>query len=700
MISQDIFAKAAKTKNATKLLLHLAEFPVNQELADELATLIRHCSALIHARPNPASQASRDKLLADVRGFLERAAPTLDFGPYDKAAALLQVAEDGHHRILASLQKTAFSKEPAPNRAAAVIARAEANRIALAADLDAALKAAGHLILPGGPEVKDADGNRVDADSFLGMLLEALRGTLLMEGYANKWFSGDRQWLTLPLLPKVTDREIYLAEQAEFLAMAWARWERLHEKARYFDVGINTVGSDQLPDGAPAGVKRVYERDAGGMIADFIANERAIDREGKSAADLLGTTNIGRIGKGIDSPVKLPPMEWISEHEALNSLSLSEAVGYNIAEDLERPGGLRLVQWVRGYMALAAWASKQRGDQQKLILEIDPVEARGLLQRMSLTRDEADIFLDAVSFGAGSRDFFDAPIVRAQEKWLVIGGALFAPRMAKIVPSTLASMDVQLLRKGSAFESRVVDLFKLRGLDARRVKVKRDGAEYDYDVVVPWGDYLFHFECKNHGLSGNDPKRAYHFLHEVGSSIRQIQRLRDGLVKWPDILTNEFGPQVTSKTVVHCLLHNETFSFPEGIDGIYIYDWSALTRFFEAAWFGVIHDHRGPQNTVFRNRVGVKRIWSGEEPAPTDLLEELAKPSQYQIVMHHVREDKIAFELDSETFAIESFYSRAPGNVATYAEALGVSGKEIEEQLQRVDEQIIAAIAHARSSEK
>jgi hypothetical protein len=188
--------------------------------------------------------------------------------------------------------------------------------------------------------------------------------------------------------------------------MAWARWERLHEKARYFDVGISTVGSDQLPDGAPAGVKRVYERDAGGMIADFIANERAIDREGKSAADLLGTTNIGRIGKGIDSPVELPPMEWISEHEALNSLSLSEAVGYNIAEDLERPGGLRLVQWVRGYMALAAWASKQRGDQQELILEIDPAEARGLLQRMSLTRDEADIFLDAVSFGAGSRDFF------------------------------------------------------------------------------------------------------------------------------------------------------------------------------------------------------------------------------------------------------------------------------------------------------
>jgi hypothetical protein len=209
------------------------------------------------------------------------------------------------------------------------------------------------------------------------------------------------------------------------------------------------------------------------------------------------------------------------------------------------------------------------------------------------------------------------------------------------------------------------------------VKVKRDGAEYDYDVVLPWGDYLFHFECKNHCLSGNDPKRAYHFLQEVGSSIRQIQRLRDGLVKWPDILTNEFGLQVTTKTVVHCLQHNETFSFPEGIDGIYIYDWSALKRFFEAAWFRVIHDHQGPQNTVFRNRVGVKRIWSGEEPAPTDLLEELANPSQYQIVMiaerfavEHLRtapEQKVWMVQTREGAGLGHFYAsilqalRAPG---------------------------------------
>lgn len=420
-----------------------------------------------------------------------------------------------------------------------------------------------------------------------------------MEGYANKWFSGHRKWLTLPSLPPVAEREIVLATESEFLAMTWARWERLHENARYLGTDIKILAGENLPESAPEGVKRLYQRDEGGVAADFIANERTIDREGKSAADLLGSTNIGRIGKGIDGRVGLPPHEWVSQEEALGALSLSETVGYNIVEDFDKPGGLRLVQWVRGYMSLAAWVSARPDGHQALTLELDTTEVKDLLHRMSFTPDEADTFLDAVSFGESSRDFFDAPIVRTRGKFLVIGAALVAPRMAKIVPSLLASMNVQLKRKGTAFEGRVIDLFKVHGLDARRVKVTKDRAEYEYDVLVPWGDYLFHFECKNHGLSGNDPKKTYHFLQEFDSSIRQVHRLKDALAKWPDIILKEFGAEANGKTVIHCLLHNKTFSFPGGVDGVFIYDWSALSRFFEAGWLRVIHDHRGPNNVVF-----------------------------------------------------------------------------------------------------
>lgn len=700
MINQKIFKEAAKTKKASKLLQHLKTLSVGQDLVDELAKLVRQTSELLSSRPNPAGQAARDKMLADVRDFVGKGAVGLDFDAFDRALALLRIAEDGHHRILATLQQTSFAKETAAVRAAAVIARAEAGQMALAASLDAALKAAERLTMPNGPELKDQEGHHVNADASMSMSLDALRGTLVMEAYANKWFSGDGQWLTLPALPEVSEEKILLAEQAENLAISWVRWERSHEKARFFGVDIETLGADRLPEIAQVGITRIYERQEGGMLVDFIANERAIDREGKSAADLFGTTNIGRIGKGIDGEVGLPPTEWISDQEALNSLSLSEVVGYNIFEDLDKPGGLRLIQWVRGYMALSTWASTRGGSRQNLILEIDPADARDLLQRLSFTTDEANLFLDTVSFNANSRDFFDAPIVRTQGRWLIIGAAVFAPRMAKIVPSLLASIGVQLKRKGSAFESRVVNFFKSHGLDARHVKVKREGAEYDYDVMVRWCDYIFHFECKNHGLSGNDPQQTYHFLQEVSSNIGQTIRLREGLSRWPDIITTEFGPEAEASTIIHCILHNETFCYPGGIEGIFIYDWSALTRFFEAGWFRVIHDHRGPDNVVFRNRVGVKQIWSGEQPVPADLLKALQNPTQYQIALHHVRQDRIVFQLDAETVAIDSLYSREPGDTRSYAEALGVSGEAIEEQLARVDEQISAAIAQMKLREE
>lgn len=98
--------------------------------------------------------------------------------------------------------------------------------------------------------------------------------------------------------------------------------------------------------------------------------------------------------------------------------------------------------------------------------------------------------------------------------------------------------------------------------------------------------------------------------------------------------------------------------------------------------------------------MGVKRIWTGEQPAPTDLLDELANPSQYRIAEHHLRLQQIAFPLDSETFAVDSFYVREPSTTVSFAEFLGVSGKEIEDQLARVDEQIIAAIAEASVSDE
>jgi hypothetical protein len=175
--------------------------------------------------------------------------------------------------------------------------------------------------------------------------------------------------------------------------------------------------------------------------------------------------------------------------------------------------------------------------------------------------------------------------------------------------------------------------------------------------------------------------------------------LRDALAASPDKILQTF-PEAKGKIIVHCILHNEPFSLPEGIDGIYLYDWSALSQFFGVGLLSVNHDHRGPNNTVFRNRVTIKRLWSGDKPEAVDLLEELKNPSQYRIVEHHVQAVRAGVLLDSATLAIDVNLVRTPTTTISFAASLGVSGDGIEEQLAKVDELITSGLARAASVEK
>ncbi|WP_313198125.1 nuclease-related domain-containing protein [Rhizobium sp.] len=698
MIDQKIFDAAAKSRTSGPLVDHLRLLQQDQELADEIANLIRWTATLVDKRPNPTGAAARGLFLESIREALLEGNPDVDLTNFQKAVELIQITEEGLHRILSALSQTEFAQEPPALRASAILARAEGNRVALAAAIDDAIKVAGQLTMPAMPEIKTATGEHIDGDSVISRILESLRGTLVMEGYANGWFGGSKRWLVLPALPAAGDREIELAFQSEFLANSWALWERLCEKARFSDDIIKVLGPERLIEAPVKDVVRVFERPPTGPIADFVANERAIDREGKSAADYYGRTNLSTLGKGVSGTVKPSPEEWVTSEEALSALALSEGVGFNIVEDKKRYGGLTLLQWIRGYMALSAWVSESLPVKRPMTIELNPNEARDFLARMSLTSTEADIFFDAISFGANSRDLYDAPLVRTQDKWLLISAAFTAPRMARIVPSLLASLKIQITDKGPKFEKRVIDFFRSKGLDAKGVTVKRNNEVYDYDVLVPWDSYIFHFECKNHGLSGNDPRNWHHFLQETAFNIKQVDRLRGGLKEWPDIVGEAFGEDAKTKTVIQCILNNETFSFPEGINETLLYDWSALTRFFESPFIGIVQDHRGPGGVVIRGQVEVKRIWAGDEPTAEDLLIEMRDPSQFRIVEHHAKMSALRFQLDKETVAIDYSFMREPGTHSSYAEALGVSGEQIEDQVTQMTANMQELIARMEAA--
>lgn len=687
-IGQGRFKDAAAARDPTPVLKRLTAIGVDADRVSELAGLVRRAGSLIHQRPEPTAQKVRDHFLATLREALETTAPSVDLSDFDDAVASVQIAEDGYLRILATLDRCAISKRPLANRLSAAIARAEQRLGEIRALIEAALLGGAEIIIPGGVALTDADGRPLSADALITSVVIGLGGALKMEAYHAKLFA-KAGWVELPTLPPATPEDINLFTPSEILGMSWQRWERFHQHARFSDQTIAALSGSALPGGCPPQITEVFTRASDANFVDWAGNERALDREGISHRDLTVTTNVGTRAKGISGTVAALPTEWITSEEVGQCLSLSEAVGFNIADETVRYGGLALTQWVRGYTALAAWADSKNGAAPG-VLRTNRQDLVDLLVQVSFTEAEADTFLAAASFGRTSRDLFDAPIVRTKSDWLVIGPAVASQRLAKIIPSMLASKDIQIQRKGSAFELRVVAFLREQGLDARAVTAWRENAEYQYDVLVPWGGRLLLIECKNHGLSGNDPVQAYHFLQGLQEDIEQVQRLQGGLANWPEIVTDTFGPKAVGLEVTPILLQNETFSVPGPIDGIHIYDWSALKRFFEDGWFRVSHDHQVAEGFTIRNRVAIKQIWTGDTPAVDDLMAELAAPHQLTVLDHHSEVVESVFYLDEQTLARDWSIVRLPATVQSLAVACGASPEGVAKALKDVDDQIAA----------
>ena len=231
--------------------------------------------------------------------------------------------------------------------------------------------------------------------------------------------------------------------------------------------------------------------------------------------------------RGVDQAVPLPPNGFVSDQELTQGHMLIQRLGFDITTDQGRFGGLRLLQWVRGYVALSMWMKNPGAG--TAIVSTTTAELSELLDRMAFTPAEAKTFIAALTFSKRSRDLYDAPLIRVGEDWIVVDPVIRHVDAAKTVPSLLATLKVSLDFKGHAFNARVLKLLRDNGLDAKTITRTFGQNEYDYDVLVPWGDYLFLLECKNYRLSNGEPKEVLHFRQELGSAFGQVQRLLEGL---------------------------------------------------------------------------------------------------------------------------------------------------------------------------
>jgi len=566
--------------------------------------------------------------------------------------ALIEQIESGYAEILRTLQATAATKMLPELQSSAALSRAAYAYHELIKEFLLAAKSRKELT-PQSLRLSRDDGSTYSPDGVLSGINAITTMTLLLLGHQNKWFDADK-YLVLPSLAELTEDEIYKAGLTEQLAASWRYWERTEQRCRYFDGALQVSRKDSLPDWAPSGTETLIEYNdiCDAECLDYLANHRLNDRLVQSFQEMLLQTNIQAKAAGLSERLRLPPDGLASAQEAHAGISLSEILGYPIAGDHETPCGLRLVEWIRGYAVLQLLAEQhyERLGRDGLIVKLARTELIATLDRLGITGGSAERFVDLASIQASSRDLFDQPLIRVQDgSLLLFGPGILNADPARLTLSAIGNKGEQLSRKGKAFESEMLKFFQDKGFAAKTIRFRVDGSDYEYDMLVPWGDHLFLFECKNRTLSGHNPVAAYYFSLEMAAAVRQVRRLADGLVQHADLVKTRHGIDVTDKVIVPYVLNSLPYADVDEDKEVYVTDASILKRFFQERHIHIIRPYRIRPDAAILHRTQVKSLWSGEKPTPADLVNYLRDPPQLQLAMAHTEANRIGFGLGERT---------------------------------------------------
>jgi Nuclease-related domain len=694
-LREDLVKGALADVDWPKLKTHLDPITLTMDDVVELCGHIRRFSDWIAKYPRKGFEKKREAFFTDLAGYVRgRVGPNAP----DKINAVLLVIrliEHGYHSMLGVLEKCAIGKQPAGVRVAACISRACYEYADLLRRQHAAMRKTKRLDLMAGIEIRDDDGNTVSGDAVVEGLAASVAMTVIMEAYKNQWFEGEV--VVLPALPKVGEEERFQSGATQVMALYWRHWQRLEKRRRYLDGEIRTLKGAQRPQGTDPRIEAIlhYLPVEDGLsereVYDFLANERLKDRLLQTFMEMNVEHRISDRGVGIDAGARLPPEDFVSPEEIHSCVSLSEILGYAIVDDKSRPGGLRLLEWLRGYAVLKELgqeqAHKKDASGDAFLLVFAETDLLDILERCGLERTIAERFIAQTVLHRSSRDMFDCPLIRTQDGEII----LFTPAVIDVnipiaILSNLSNRDEDLGAKGKAFEEHIRDVFRRNKIDVFAFTATRDGKTFEYDAVVVWDDTIFVFECKNRSLSGNDPVSVYYFDLEIRSQAKQATRLADALRKYPDIVEKELGPQHVGKEIIPCVLHSLPYSRLEPIGGVYFTDASTLIRFLEQEYFRVKVPHR-IGNATLLHRTALKKFWKGDKPTAADLLRELAEPFPLKLSVEHLEMTQVDFAISQTEAVIAPEIARKPMTTRSACEAVGVDADAVLKEIMDVSRQ-------------
>jgi hypothetical protein len=655
-LSESAIQHALKALDWRKLDEYLTPRALQEHDADFLADQLLRCNWLVQRYPNAPREAKRDSLFAQIAQLALTKIGSQARAKINSALSEIHLVERGYRALLAQLDDSVGQDQPSEIISAALFGAAYQIHAATTAVRTQARSAS--IVDKVAFSLCDENGTSYSVDDLIN--LNDMSTAMIASFCARRaeWFDAEGA-IVLPKIVRPTEDQVGKFLSLQRQAEAWAFWRSIEERRRLDGGSLERRYSQDTP---ASDIQVVVYRPTAESLAFHKSSLAGYDRLNTEVAsishELFFRSNVRAKAKGLSQRTKLYPNEFINLTEIASAHALDLMLSTNIAADRTLYLGLRLVEWLRGYSALALLVDDAYGKHfasDALLIELSPRTLNKHLCRLGFTERKARLFLNLVTFKKTSVEVIDEPLFRmANGHYLLFGPSLLGAVPARILLSKLARADIYIEERGTRFEAMVKSWLHGWGFDAKTFKERRDGEDYEYDVVMRWQDYIFVFECKSQGLIAPNTAGRFRARQRFKSYIAQTKRLAEALKQYPDILDAHFGVTSSPRIIVPCLMHSMPFGLPGSHDGVFCTDAPSLGCFFEQGAITLSATETLPGKPSIQHVLDKRQLWSGLSPLPEDFLKYLAECPLHSMALGQIEVSDIRLPIG------EAFEAQAP----------------------------------------
>lgn len=498
--------------------------------------------------------------------------------------------------------------------------------------------------------LRNKRGESYSPDVVISKTVDYLSLSLKMIGFNYKLNSGG--FIVIPDMVDVEEDDIIDAGKIFYNSILWSSLERSVETCLLFDYELNEYNSTNLPNGLEnSGLETFYEFNLTKeqfIRLDYISNERLYSKLSQNFMEALYKHNVHKtVDENLTSLTNINNGYSITTSEFPSYVALLETLC--LSDENMLILGLTLREWVRCYSALERLSkiSKQRE-----VFTFSALSA--YLQLVGISSDKSRLFIDFASFNNESRDLYDSPLLKMKSgDYLFCSIGYFSPGISNIILSKFSSLKVDLSQKGFGFEKEIHEMLSDLKMNYQHFKFKRESEEYEYDAIILLDDKVFVLECKNTNLSGGSVSQAFKKQTFLIDAANQVIRLADGLKKHQDVFSDKFGLDINNFEIIPVIVNNLPFSLPGKYCGVYVTDYSALSKILHNSHISGI-EVRNEYGTLTSTNHPMHKLWENNTLQASDLIKQFETPIQLNEFFESTVVKKHTLQInDSVAFGIE-----------------------------------------------